>query len=598
MSRLGRTGFAVALGTLAMTASLVGGGSADRASAVTAKPPQPEQPNIVLIESDDQTQDSMRYMSRVQSLIGEQGATFPTNVVNWPLCCPSRATLQTGQYAHNHNVLGNNPPIGGFDRLDTTRTLPVWLQRAGYHTTHIGKFLNGYEQSPVGVPPGWSEWHGSKTTYTFYGYQLFENGVLNTYGNPTENPDAPADPASYSTDVYTDKAVDLINRRAPSNQPFFLSVAYLAPHSGAPNGPDGLESRCRGSAKPALRHIGAFANERLPAPPSFNEPDATDKPASIANREYLTVADTNRARRLYRCRAESLLAIDESVGRVVDALRASGELNDTLIIYTSDNGFFHGEHRILTGKNRVYEEAVRVPLVMRGPGIPKGVTVDDISTNADLAATVADAANAETDFALDGVSLLPYAEEPDRAHGRELLIEQFSPDGEDGEPVGIEYSAIRTSKYKYVSNSTGEIELYDLEADPFELTNLHLNPAFAEAEGALAARLAVLRTCAGKTCHLRPAMKQKLPRQIRKNGRRCTPAAGFVSRVFNKAQSRLVRVEFSVDGKDAGSDMTAPFKRKLPVKLLRRSAKPEIEATAELIDGRRLTLHDKVRICR
>nr|MBA2523034.1 sulfatase-like hydrolase/transferase [Solirubrobacterales bacterium] len=380
-------------------------------------------------------------------------------------------------------------------------------------------------------------------------------------------------------------------------QPFFLSLAYLAPHSGGPPDPPGVDSRCRGSAKPAARHIGAFANEPLPLPPNFNEGDATDKPASIANREYLTAQDISRARRYYRCRAESLLAVDEGVGRVIEALRASGELDNTLVIYTSDNGFFHGEHRIAEGKNRVYEEAIRVPLLMRGPGIPKGVTVDDLSINADLAPTIADAANATTDFAPDGVSLLPYAEEPRRAHGRELLIEQFSPDGEDGEPVGTEYAAVRTSKYKYVLNSTGEIELYDLENDPYELTNLHLNPAFAEAEAALASRLSVLSSCVGATCHLKPAMKQKVPRQIHKNGHRCTPAAGFLLRVFNKAQSRLVGVDFSVDGKAAGSDRTAPFKRKLPVKLLHRRVKPEVEATAELVDGRRLTLHDKVRIC-
>lgn len=594
-----RTGLAVMTGALATAVAVALGATApsNRAAAAKADPP-PERPNIVLIESDDQTQDSMRYMPRTRRAIGDAGATFPTNVVNWPICCPSRATLQTGQYAHNHDVLGNSPPIGGFNRLDTTRTLPVWLQRSGYYTAHIGKFLNGYETSPVGVPPGWSEWHGSKTTYRFYGYQLLEDGQINTYGDPGENPDAPANPASYSTDVYTDKAVDVIGRRAPERQPFFLSLAYLAPHSGSPNSPGGQDpGRCEGTAKPAIRHAGAFEAEPLPMPPSFNEADASDKPATIADRPFLEAQDVRRATRNYRCRAESLLAIDEGVTRIVEALRASGELDETLLVYTSDNGFFHGEHRILTGKNRVYEEAIRVPLLMRGPGIPRGVTVDDLSSNADLAPTLVDAAGAKADLAMDGVSLLPYAEKPRRAHGRELLIEQFSPDGEDGEPVGTEYSAVRTSRYKYVANSTGEIELYDLEGDPFELTNVHGDPAYAEAEAALAGRLAALRSCAGKTCHLKPALKLKLPREIRKNGHRCTPAGGFAAGVRNRAQSRLVRVDFSVDGRAAGSDSKAEFGRRLPVKLLRRRVRPEVEATAELVDGRRLTLHDRVRIC-
>ncbi len=190
---------------------------------------------MVLIESDDQTLDSMRFMPRTEQLIGEKGATFPVSIASWPLCCPSRATLLTGQYAHNHGVLGNkDAPLGGFDRLDSETALPVWMENAGYYTAHIGKYLNGYEESPVGVPPGWTEWHGSKDTYKYYGYTLLEDGENVQYGNPLEDPDNPADPASYSTDVYTDKAVEIIDRRAPDPEPFFLSLAYLAPHSGAP----------------------------------------------------------------------------------------------------------------------------------------------------------------------------------------------------------------------------------------------------------------------------------------------------------------------------------------------------------------------------
>lgn len=586
--------FAAAIGGApAGSADAARGGGSDRGK-------QQEQPNIVLLESDDQTQDSMRYMPIVRKQIGEQGATFPESFTNWPLCCPSRATLQTGQYAHNHNVRGNSPPLGGFGNLDISNTLPVWLQDAGYYTAHIGKFLNGYENSPVGVPPGWSEWHGSKTTYRFYGYQLLENGQINTYGDPNENPDNPADPASYSTDVYTQKAVDIINQRSGSNTPFFLSLAYLAPHSGAPNSPANQpDGRCQGTAKPAMRHAGTFANEPLPQPPSFNEGDVSDKPASIANRAPLNANQIENATRNYRCRAESLLAIDESVGNVIDALRQSGELKNTIVIYTSDNGFFHGEHRIVSGKNRVYEEAIRVPLLMRGPGIPRNVNVQDLAINADLAPTIADAAGATPGLAEDGVSLLPFAKEPDRAHGRELLIEQYSPDGEDGEPAGTEYQAVRTSRYKYVANATGEIELYDLEVDPYELTNFAGNPAYAEVEAALAKRLAALAVCSGKTCRSKPAMKMRLPKPKRNSkGKKCTPAGAFLAQVENKAQSRLIAVDFEVEERNAGSDKKAPFERTLPVRLLRRAkGRAEIEATAELVDGRRLTLTDRVKIC-
>jgi arylsulfatase A-like enzyme len=470
----------------------------------------------------------------------------------------------------------------------------------GYYTAHIGKFLNGYEDSPVGVPPGWSEWHGSKTTYRFYGYQLLENGQIVTYGNPDENPDAPADPAAYSTDVYTDKAVDLIERRAPSPQPFFLSLAYLAPHAGAPNPADPAPpSRCQGTAKPAARHFGALADEPLPRPPNFDEPDISDKPAQLAARPRMTPGQIGRARKNYRCRAESLLAVDEGVGRIVRALRESGELGDTIVIYTSDNGFFHGEHRIPNGKNRVYEEAVRVPLLMRGPGIPRGVGVSDLAINADVPATIADAAGARPDFPLDGVSLLPYADHPDRMHGRELLIEQFSREGEDGEPVGSQYSAVRTTRYKYVENSTGEIELYDLAKDPYELENVHGSPAYGTAERALATRLAALRGCAGRSCHSRPSMKLSLPAERRKHGRRCTPAPRGKVRVAvrNHAQSRLISAEFLVGGELVGTRHRPPWRRKLPIRRLAGGDRADIDVNAELVDGRVLTLHDRVRIC-
>lgn len=584
-----------ALAATAIGAIGAGAGPEELADAAPAKPPR--QPNVVLILSDDQTLDSMRYMPTVQRTIGREGTTFPDSFTNWPLCCPSRATLQTGQYAHNHGVLGNNPPLGGFDNLDIDRTLPVWLQRAGYYTAHIGKFLNGYESSAVGVPPGWSEWHGSKSTYRFYGYGLLENGEVVTYGNPDENPDAPADPASYSTDVYTDKAVDLIQRRA-GGAPFFLSLAYLSPHSGGPD-PAEPKSRCQGSAKPALRHFGALADEPLPRPPNFDEPNISDKPAQLAARDRMTSQQIARARKNYRCRAESLLAIDEGVGRIVRTLRQAGELDETIVIYTSDNGFFHGEHRIPNGKNRVYEEAVRVPLLMRGPGIPRKVAAGDLTINADVPATIADAAGARPDFALDGVSLLPFAKHPEREHGRELLIEQFSREGEDGEPVGAQYSAVRTSRYKYVENSTGEIELYDLVKDPFEMQNVHGAPAYAAAERALATRLAALRACAGRSCHARPSIKLRLPKPKRRGAKRCTPAPRGKVRaaVRNNAQSRLIAAEFRVDGKLIGTKRRPPYKRKLPIRRIAEGNRADVDITAELIDGRRLTLHERVRIC-
>jgi len=550
-----------------------------------------EHPNVVVVMSDDQTQASISEMPRVRELIGAKGATFSNSFVNWPVCCPSRATFLTGQYAHNHQVLGNAPPLGGFERLDSSETLAVWLQRAGYYTAHIGKFLNGYERSEVGVPAGWSEWHGSKRTYTFYGYQLLEDGRLVTYGDPDEDPDAPANPASYSSDVYTAKAVELIKRRAPSNDPFFLSVAYLAPHSGGPNKPEGEPpTRCQTSAKPAVRHKGAYGTAPLPTPPSFNEADVSDKPSGIRDRAPLTDAEVAEARRDYRCRLESLLAMDEGVDRIVAALRDAGELDDTLIVYTSDNGFFHGEHRIASGKNRVYEEAIRVPLLVRGPGIDKGVVIDELVSNADLAPTILEAAGAGAGRVVDGRSLLSFDDHPSRLRGRELLIEQDS------------YVAIRTARYVYAvyvdGENAGQVELYDLERDPFELTNEAANPAYDAVEAALAARLAELRGCSGKSCREKPVLKQKLPPSVRDRGRSCREPKGFLVRLRGRDAGQVVEATFRVGSKLAARDSAGPFKKTLKPRLLRRKPRPEIRLTAELLDGRLLSLQKRVRICR
>ena len=583
----------VALAAVAAVLAVLGAGrgSAEPAAHSAAQ----TQPNVVVLLSDDQTLDEMRFMPATERLIGGAGATFTNTVTNWPLCCPSRATFMTGQYAHNHGVLGNAPPQGGFDQLNANRTLPVWLQRAGYWTIHIGKFLNGYENSEVGVPPGWSDWHGSKKTYFYYGYELLEAGQVVTYGSASEDPDAPADPDSYSTDVFTDKAVAAIADRAPSDQPFFLSLNYLAPHEGQPNG-----GHCGNSAKPAARHAGLLDDEPLPQPPSLNEADTSDKPRSIRKLEPLTPEQLARTTTNYRCRAESLLAIDESVERIVEELRASGELRNTLVVYWSDNGFFHGEHRLSGGKNKVYEEAIRVPLLMRGPGIPRGVTVGDEAVNADLAPTIVDAAGAKAGLPQDGTSLLPFAAHPERMHGREILIEQDPPNRPSGRPRGTEYKAIRTDRFKFVRYWNDEVELYDLVADPYELDNLARDPAYEETQRALSKRLEKLGTCAGKSCRTKPAMKLQLPDEIKRGDKRCRRAGDFVAAVKRPGDDRwnsLVRVSFRVDGTDAGTLTGRPFKSTLSRRLLREQPKPLIEADAELVDGRILTLAERVRIC-
>jgi N-acetylglucosamine-6-sulfatase len=473
------------LATLGVTAALAVASGTRPPTHVQAAPAQ-GRPNVLVIESDDQTVESMRVMDRVNSLIGDQGATFQNSFVNYSLCCPSRATFLTGQYEHNHGVLGNTPPDGGFGRFESLHAdnnLAVWLQDAGYYTGMIGKYLNGYSNNPL-VPPGWSEWHAAAPDdQDVYDYTLNENGTLVHFGQA---------PADFKQDVLTSRAVDFVDRRARKPKPFFLWLTYTAPHGGGPNPNPNPPLNCDMTAKPAPRHAHAFDSEPLPRPPNFNEADVSDKPAAMRRLPLLSAGEITDTQRRYRCRLESILSVDEGVKAIIDELRARGELDDTLIAYTSDNGFFHGEHRIPSGKLHIYEESIRVPLEMRGPGIPRGVNVGDPAINADLAPTIVDAANANPGLVMDGRSLIPVAQNPGIESGRELLIEEPS------------FEAIRTERYMYAEHSTGEQELYDLQNDPFELQSRHNAPAYASIKAQLADRLHELQNCAGASCRTQP----------------------------------------------------------------------------------------------
>ncbi len=260
---------------------------------------------------------------------------------------------------------------------------------------------------------------------------------------------------------------------------------------------------CSDAAKPAPRHADAFNFEPLPRPPNFNEANVSDKPESIRKLRPVTAGRTIDLQRMYRCELESLLSVDEGVKQVVDALRSRGELDNTLLVYTSDNGYFHGEHRIPHGKMRIYEESIRVPLLMRGPGIPRGDTVGYSTINADLAPTITDVANVNPGLRMDGRSLIPIAKNPGITEGRELLIEEPGPLS-GSQYWGPGFEAIRTKRYVYAKLRTGEKELYDLAQDPFQLRSRHADPAYASIRSHLAARLHRLQDCAGAGCRTHP----------------------------------------------------------------------------------------------
>jgi N-acetylglucosamine-6-sulfatase len=212
-------------------------------------------PNIVIVMTDDQTVEQMQALTRVRTLLGRPGTTFTRNFATFPWCCPSRATYLTGQYSHNHGVRSNSPPVGGFSKLDSSNTLPIWLRDAGYATAHIGRYLNGYGiENRRHVPAGWQEWHAFVAGSRYFDFCLNENGRLVWYGRAAPYCGAQRQRV-YSSDVYSRKAVDYIDRRAPNTQPFFLSVAYGAPMKAVRMTParavPGSPSRPRATAAPS-----------------------------------------------------------------------------------------------------------------------------------------------------------------------------------------------------------------------------------------------------------------------------------------------------------------------------------------------------------
>mgnify|MGYP000129692764 CR=1 FL=1 len=446
-------------------------------AAVGAHDPPALRPNIVLILTDDEDVRIHAFLPKTKALLEDRGAVFPNAFVPYPLCCPSRASLLRGQYPHNTGVLGNQPPLGGFDvfvqqGLEAS-TVATWLQSVGYRTVFAGKYLNGYGDGgsdPRHVPPGWTEWYAGLggRPYGNYDYTLNENGRIVQYGHAAED---------YLTDVIARKAVEAIERAVRAGQPFFLYLATYAPHA---------------PAVPAPRHAHLFQDAPLPRPPSFNEADVSDKPTVIRRRPPLNPRSIARMEVLYRRRLQSLQAVDDLVETVVRTLARLGQLDRTYLVYTSDNGFHMGEHRLPPGKNLPYEEDIRVPLVVRGPGVRPGQRIDSLVVNTDLAPTFAEIAGITPPAFVDGRSLLPLLRGQSPRWRQSLLIQVRT-------PAGGGFEAIRTAEWKYVVWRTGELELYNLRADPYELENLAAS-APPELVAGLSARLRELARCAAEGC--------------------------------------------------------------------------------------------------
>ena len=475
-----------------------------------AAEPKAKRPNIVTVMLDDVALADIDYMPTVQKL-RRKGVTFQRHTASYSLCCPSRSTYLTGQYAHNHGIRGNFPPYGGYANLNKDETLPVWMEKAGYATAHLGKYLNGYNANAdletSGVPKGWTEWYGAVDPFTYYYNNFFlnENGTQTFYGSGPEN---------YQTDVLTGIALDFIERRAPSDQPFFLDVSYLASHFEFRPGTDPTEAgNLEGGVDneptlgvppvPAQRHKGMFKGARVPRVPSYNEADVSDKPSRFTTEPRMTQGQMDYVDHWYRRRLQSLQSADEGIARIVALLKAKGEWDNTYLILTSDNGYQLGEHRIWLNKVDHYEPSTRLPLVVLGPGVEHGAKVRDWTSNVDVHATIlrmAGATRPGATFPLDGISLTKYLAHPRRKLGRVVVHEAYNTFGAEPDPT---WQGIRVGRWKWIEHRNGERELYDVLGDPFELENRAGDPALARLRSRLHRIFEKAADCAGRACVIR-----------------------------------------------------------------------------------------------
>jgi N-acetylglucosamine-6-sulfatase len=379
---------------LALSAAACGHAPATVATPAPTPTPGPP-PSIVFVLTDDLDVQSLPYMPKALSLIANQGISFTNSFVATSICAPSRATILTGQYAHNHDMLANLAPRGGYDKFygegRESSTIATWLKTAGYRTIFLGKYLNGYPSgSPGYVPPGWDDWHadvnnddGAETGLEYYDYSLNDNSVVTTFGQA---------PADYLTDVIAQRALSAL-RAVPASQPFFMYLAPRAPHQPAIR---------------AQRHQGLFANLGAPRTPNYDEGDMTGKPDWLRAFDPFTPQVEGQVDALFRDRLGCLQSVDEMIAQLVQELDAEGRLANTYVVLASDNGFLIGPHRFQHGKEAPYEESIRVPLLVRGPGIPAGQTREALVSNVGYAATFAEWARAAAPE-LDGRSFATLA---------------------------------------------------------------------------------------------------------------------------------------------------------------------------------------------
>ena len=496
-------------------------GDARLAAEGASEAPAEKRPNVVLILTDDLDKSLIPYMPNVTSLIRDQGADFTNFYVEQSSCCPSRASILSGLYAHNHGVIGNVWPEGGYERWKQTKQdddLPVWLERSGYRNALLGKYFNEYPYHPGEhlsdatkedlrsfVPPGWQSWASpvQGNAYAQSHYRLNVDGTVDTDFHE-----------DYLDSWLGQEAVDLVDGSdgfdfAEGGQ--FIYYASFSPHTPYAY-PKELD--------------GTFADAKYPRTPDFDEADITDKFGLTRTRRPLSAADEATIDETFRKRIRSVQVLDQTVAQLVQELSDQGALDNTYLMFTSDNGYIMGNHRREIGKYNQFQGTVNVPFFVRGPGITPGSTYDDVAGNIDIAPTIAEIAGAPTPD-VDGVSLLP------RLHGGPPLTRKYYLLGRALTPTntttsnGLEeapetyvessrsselndFTGVTNGRYKLIRYThLPHEELYDLNKDPYELDNLlaHGAASYAamsqkgrDAVDTLRAALDRLISCVGESC--------------------------------------------------------------------------------------------------
>jgi N-acetylglucosamine-6-sulfatase len=478
-------------------------------------------PNVVVVMADDMRVDDLRFAPRLRRIVAHHGVSFENSFSPFPLCCPARASLLTGMYAHNHGVLSHELPYG-YGAFDDSRTLATSMRRAGYTTGFVGKYLNRYgialakttgRPSYRHVPPGWDRWvgalenpgrgdiHGSAYNYFDTPYNV--NGRIdNRYAG------------RYQTSVVGDFSVDMARRFSRRQRPFFMYVNFVAPHHGGPAEPD--------DPRPWVGRTGGPRDYVTPARPGWvrgrfddvvprgaglprhgrdPEADLSDKPAGLARRPPIGPAARRSLREVTRQRAEAIFVMDREIARLVRVLKTTGEWRDTVFVFTSDNGYFQGEHRLRQGKVFAYEPSLRVPLLVTGPGLREGTKRYDPISTVDLAATILDLGGARPPRPGDGTSKVDTLLRGDLGWRVPVVTEAVgtSPGGNKW-PGARTSIGLRTAYYSYTRYRNGQAELYDLRRDPLQLRSVHDDPDYRSVRRLLRATRERFRNCAAEQC--------------------------------------------------------------------------------------------------